>query len=76
MTAIKGRPLEGRQAILAEVGVIGTAYELVSFEEKNSDSFAMYLLGRILVVENLDKAVQLAKKYHHQYKLVTLEGDI
>ena len=36
----------------------------------------MYLLGRILVVENLDKAVQLAKKYRHQYKLVTLEGDI
>ena len=75
VTAIKGRPLEGRQAILAEVGVIGTAYELVSFEEKFRQ-LAMYLLGRILVVENLDKAVQLAKKYRHQYKLVTLEGDI
>jgi hypothetical protein len=61
VTAIKGRPLEGRQAILAEVGVIGTAYELVSFEEKFRQ-LAMYLLGRILVVENLDKAVQLAKK--------------
>jgi chromosome segregation protein len=34
------------------------------------------LLGRIIVVENLDKAVRLAKKYRHQYKLVTLEGDI
>ena len=75
VTAIKGRLLEGRQAILAEVGVIGTAYELVSFEEKFRQ-LAMYLLGRILVVENLDKAVQLAKKYRHQYKLVTLEGDI
>ena len=75
VTAIKGRPLEGRQAILAEVGVIGTAYELVSFEEKFRQ-LAMYLLGRILVVENLDRAVQLAKKYRHQYKLVTLEGDI
>ncbi len=75
VTAIKGRPLEGRQTILAEVGVIGTAYDLVSFEEKFRQ-LAMYLLGRILVVENLEKAVQLAKKYRHQYKLVTLEGDI
>lgn len=75
ITAIKGRPLEGKNAILAEVGVIGTAYDLVSFEEKFRQ-IALNLLGRILVVQDLDKAVQLAKKYRHQYKLVTLEGDI
>ncbi len=75
VTAIKGRPLEGKNAILAEVGVIGTAYDLVRFEEKFRQ-IAQNLLGRILVVENLDRAVNLAKKYHHQYKLVTLEGDI
>ncbi|MDO4531102.1 MAG: chromosome segregation protein SMC [Bacillota bacterium] len=75
VTAIKGRPLEGKNAILAEVGVIGTAYDLVSFDEKFRQ-IALNLLGRILVVENLDRAVSLAKKYRHQYKLVTLEGDI
>lgn len=75
VTAIKGRPLEGKNAIMAEVGVIGTAYDLVTFDEKYRQ-IALNLLGRIIVVENLDKAVQLAKKYRHQYKLVTLEGDI
>ena len=75
VTAIKGRPLEGKNAIMAEVGVIGTAYDLVSCDEKFRQ-IALNLLGRILVVENLDQAVQLAKKYRHQYKLVTLEGDI
>ena len=75
VTAIKGRPLEGKNAIMAEVGVIGTAYDLVSFDEKFRQ-IALNLLGRIIVVENLDKAVSLAKKYRHQYKLVTLEGDI
>ncbi|WP_405726242.1 chromosome segregation protein SMC [Anaerotignum sp.] len=75
ITAIKGRPLEGKNAIMAEVGVIGTAYDLVTFDEKFRQ-IALNLLGRIIVVENLDKAVQLAKKYRHQYKLVTLEGDI
>lgn len=75
VTAIKGRPLEGKNAIMAEVGVIGTAYDLVTFDEKYRQ-IALNLLGRIIVVQNLDKAVQLAKKYRHQYKLVTLEGDI
>lgn len=75
VTAIKGRSLEGKNAIMAEVGVIGTAYDLVTFEEKFRQ-IALNLLGRIIVVQNLDKAVQLAKKYRHQYKLVTLEGDI
>lgn len=75
ITAIKGRPLEGKNAILAEVGVIGTAYDLVSCDEKFKQ-IALNLLGRIIVVQNLDWAVQLAKKYRHQYKLVTLEGDI
>lgn len=75
ITAIKGRPLEGKNAIMAEVGVIGTAFDLVSCEEKYKQ-IALNLLGRIIVVEHLDRAVQLAKKYRHQYKLVTLEGDI
>ncbi len=75
VTAIKGRPLEGKNAIMAEVGVIGTAYDLVTFDE-TFRQIALNLLGRILVVDTLDRAVQLAKKYRHQYKLVTLEGDI
>lgn len=75
ITAIKPRPLEGRPAILAEGGVIGTAYDLISCAEKYRN-IAQNLLGRILVVEDLERAVALAKKYRHQYKLVTLEGDI
>ncbi len=75
VAAIKGRPLEGKPAILSEIGIIGTAYDLVSCDEKYRQ-IAMNLLGRILVVNDLDKAVQLAKKYRHQYKLVTLDGDI
>ena len=75
ITAVKGRGLEGRPAILEERGVIGTADTLVSFSEEYR-GIMTYLLGRILIVENLDEAVRLAKKYRHQYKMVTLEGDI
>lgn len=75
ITAVKGRGLEGRPAILEERGVIGTADTLVTFAEEYR-GIMTYLLGRILIVENLDEAVRLAKKYRHQYKMVTLEGDI
>ena len=75
LTAVKGRTLEGRPAILEERGVIGRADTLISFEETYR-GIMLYLLGKIVVVENLDAAVRLAKKYKHQYKMVTLEGDI
>lgn len=75
ITAVKGKPLEGHQPILDEKGVIGTADTLVGFAEQYR-GIVTYLLGRILVVDHLNEAVRLAKKYQHKYKMVTLEGDI
>lgn len=75
ISAIKSRTFEGRPAILDEAGVIGTAHELVGFEEVYRQ-VVENLLGRTIIVNNLEQAVVLAKKYKHQYKMVTLEGDI
>lgn len=73
--AVHGRGLEGHPRILDEKGVLGTAESLVAFAEKYRGIMS-YLLGRILVVETLEDAVSLAKRYSHQYKMVTLEGDL
>jgi len=75
ISAIKGRTFEGRPPILDEVGVIGVAHELISFDDMYRQ-IAENLLGRTIIMENLELAVILAKKYKHQYKMVTLEGDI
>lgn len=75
ISAIKGRTFEGRPPILDEVGVIGVAHELISFDDMYRQ-IAENLLGRTIIMENLEQAVILAKKYKHQYKMVTLEGDI
>ncbi|MBM6828901.1 chromosome segregation protein SMC [Anaerotignum lactatifermentans] len=75
ITAVKARPLEGHQPILDEKGVIGTADSLVRFDRQYY-GIVSNLLGRILIVDHLDEAVRLAKKYQHRYKMVTLEGDI
>ena len=75
MTAVRGRSLESSASILYEKGVLGTADALVSFDAQYQGIMS-YLLGRILVIESLDDAVRLAKQYRHQYKMVTLEGDL
>lgn len=75
ISAVRGRGLEGHPRILDEKGVLGTAESLVAFAEKYRGIMS-YLLGRILVVETLEDAVSLAKRYSHQYKMVTLEGDL
>ncbi|WP_304508662.1 chromosome segregation protein SMC [Anaerotignum sp.] len=75
ISAVKGRTFEGRPSILDEAGVIGTAYELINFDEIYRQ-IVENLLGRTIIVENIERAVLLAKKYKHQYKMVTLDGDI
>ncbi len=75
VSAVKGKPWEDSTIIFTENGVLGKAVDLVEFDETYREIMT-YLLGRILVVETLADGVRLAKKYHHRYKMVTLEGDI
>ncbi|WP_317855954.1 chromosome segregation protein SMC [Chakrabartyella piscis] len=75
ISAIKGRTFEGYQPILEEDGVIGVAHELVSFDELYRQ-IALYVLGRTIIVDTLENAVKLAKKYNHKFRMVTLQGDI
>ena len=35
----------------------------------------MYLLGRVLVVDNIDHAIAIGKKYRHSLRMVTIEGE-
>ena len=60
---------------LKEAGVLGLADSLVHVEEAYR-SVAKSLLGRIVVVDNIDHAVQIARKYKYTVRMVTLEGDM
>ncbi len=60
---------------LKEQGVIGTADTLVKVKAKYQ-GLARYLLGRTLVVDTVDTATSLAKKYHQSLRIVTLEGEL
>ena len=60
---------------LAERGVIGMADELVSIENKYRN-VAKAMLGRIVVVDNVDNAVKIARKFDYGIRMVTLEGEL
>ena len=74
LTAMKGSNVFNKENILKETGVIGVAHTLVKTEEKFS-VLAKYLLGRTLVVDHIDNAIALQKKYEHSLRIVTLEGE-
>ncbi|MDY2699468.1 MAG: chromosome segregation protein SMC [Lachnospiraceae bacterium] len=60
---------------LEERGVIGMADELVSIEDKYRN-VAKAMLGRIVVVDNVDNAVKIARKFDYGIRMVTLEGEL
>lgn len=60
---------------LKEDGVIGIAGDLVEADSK-FHTLIDYLLGKIIVVDNLDHATSIAKKYHYSLRIVTLEGEL
>lgn len=60
---------------LKEKGVIGMADELVGTEEEYRN-VAKAMLGRIVVVDNVDNAVKIARKFDYGIRMVTLEGEL
>ena len=63
------------QEALSENGIIGMADELVQIDEKYRN-VAKAMLGRIVVVDNVDNAVKIARKFGYNIRMVTLEGEL
>ncbi len=60
---------------LREKGVIGLADTLVRTDARYKN-VAKTMLGRIVVIDNVDNAVRIAKKYNYSIRMVTLEGEL
>ncbi|MDU1175434.1 chromosome segregation protein SMC [Peptostreptococcus anaerobius] len=54
---------------------IGICSDLIQYS-KEYTSLVENLLGRVVLVEDIDRAVALAREAGHRFKIVTLEGDI
>lgn len=76
LSAIKEKELgKEKLQLLKEDGVLGIASSIISYEPIYHNVIS-YLLGRVIIVKDLDCGIALAKKYDHKYKIVTLDGDV
>ena len=75
ITSVRGKTLDNISEISKSKGYLGVASELVNYDRKYSGIF-LSLLGRVVVVDDIDNAVTLSKKFGYKFKVVTLNGDV
>ena len=77
LNMVKGSRLAERylNKLEQQRGFIGLAVDLVDFPERLENIFN-YLLGQIVVSDNLDHAVQISKNIKRNFRIVTTEGDV
>lgn len=72
ISSVQGRKLD---KLTRMEGVIGIASDLVKCNKKY-EQIVLNLLGRTVVVKDMDTAINLAKKDKYSFRIVTLQGDI
>ena len=75
LTSIKNPQEFKTPEVLKEEGVLGLADFIVQTDKKYRD-VATAMLGRIVVVDHIDHAVKIAKKFGYGIRMVTLEGEL
>ena len=74
ITSVKGKKLEKLNNKGIE-RVIGIASDLIKVNKKYEEVI-LNLLGRTVIVEDMEVAVKLAKQNNYSFKIVTIKGDI
>lgn len=75
LTSISSKNSFSQEKALLEPGVLGLANTLVE-ADKQYEGLMNYLLGRVVVVDTIDNAIALAKKFQYSLRIVTLEGEL
>ena len=75
INVIKGNILDISKQDKDKFKIIGLGFELIDFDKRYENIFK-FLLGRTIIIENIDYGIQLANKYNHLYRIVTLQGEI
>ncbi len=73
LTAVRGDEL--RENVAEEYGFVGIASRLVRYDARYEGIFKN-LLGRTVVMEDLDSGIALARKFRNAFRIVTLDGQI
>lgn len=74
LNIIKSNKID-KSSIKSNTKYIGIASELVKFDNKYKNIIEN-ILGRTIVISNMDEAIKFARETNHRYKVVTLDGEI
>ena len=74
LTAIRGDELR-EKGVEDEFGFVGLASRLVEFDARYQNIFNS-LLGRTVIVEDMDCGIAMARKYRNAFRIVTLDGQV
>ena len=74
ISALKPKTLQ-ESGLEACAGFVGIASNLITAEAKYQ-GVVENLLGRTVIVENIDNAIAMAKRYGNRFKIVTLDGQV
>ncbi|HHV17346.1 MAG TPA: chromosome segregation protein SMC [Thermoanaerobacterales bacterium] len=76
LSTVKARFIDTHELMYLSLrGCISTAIDLVTFDKKYHVPLA-YLLGRVLVSETLEDAINIARQCNFSFKIVTIRGEI
>ena len=74
LDSIRYKEQQELKSAVREPGAIGIASKIVNTADEYK-VLAEYLLGNILVADNIDSALNIARKYRHSLRIVTLDGE-
>ena len=75
LTSVRNTEDFRKKEVLKENGVLGKADELVQCDAVYAGIIGQ-LLGKTIVVDTIDHAIAIGRKYAHNVRMVTLEGDL
>ncbi len=71
---IRGRRDQNCEQAVHEPGAVGLACDLIKLDPRYAN-LGVFLLGRVLVVDGIDHALTIQRKYRQSLRIVTLEGE-
>ena len=73
ITSVKGKKLDKIKG--KNTGVIGIASDLIKYSKKY-ENIIQNLLGRTVIVQDMETAIRVAKDNGYSFRIITVEGDI
>ena len=73
ITSVRGKKLEKIKG--KNNGIIGIASDLIKYSKKY-ENIILNLLGRTVIVQDMEAAIRVAKDNRYSFRIITLEGDV